>query len=468
MQKRNIWHLLSSLSAEEVKKIPRWLSAELEERQQYVQHLLSLLLASLPEAPSEQALWDQLYPNTAYNDARLRKLLRDVNRYLEEFLAIEAFRRDRQRKDIFLLQEIHKRNLPKLFKKVYQRIDRSLEEKPFRNGAYFRKKYEMESLYQQYLIKHRPKEKNSRLESLYQAYDRWWMYGKVELACLRAHSQFFGSTIQNLFLPEVLLYLEQIPEDQNTGVLQIYRRLYLLLHQQPSDNPHEIRELVQAHETKFTDAELRTIFDLLINYHISRLSRAATRNNVEELYQLYLWGIKRRLIFQQESINLNHYKNIQTVCLQLKKFEQAKNYLERFKIHLSDDIREDAYNFNLATYLFATHKYVKVIEVLRHHKFQQLVFELPARILLIQAHYEQEGPGQDWLLTQIDSLIRFVRNQKLPAHHSKAYLNSLKIIQKLAQILTAGQIQQLAKKHKRTKPLYQAVWLSQKISERIL
>ncbi|MEO0472754.1 MAG: hypothetical protein AAF206_24275, partial [Bacteroidota bacterium] len=76
MKGRNIWALISTLSSREVRQFRYWLQAELENRQQFVQQLYDLLATSLPHPPDRIEVWKQLYPNKAFDDARLRKLTR--------------------------------------------------------------------------------------------------------------------------------------------------------------------------------------------------------------------------------------------------------------------------------------------------------------------------------------------------------------------------------------------------------
>ncbi|MEM7368591.1 MAG: hypothetical protein AAF587_08295 [Bacteroidota bacterium] len=468
MKNRNCWQLLSSLSGRESVRFIRWLEFELGDTCKYVQQLTRKLVEHLPDCPTEQRIWSQIYPEKAYDDARLRKLLRDTTRLLEEFLAIESFRRDQHKKDIFLLQEVHQRNRPHLFLKIYRRLERSLEKLPARNASFFRKRYEMEGIFQHYLIKYRPRERYSRTEAFTHAFNNWWMLGKMELACIHSfHSSGEGDELEQILLEEVMQYISHSKVQKDVNALQIYHNLYLLLHGRAGVEPQHILSLLKTHGGLFSFEELRTIFGLLINFHTSKYNRTNSALQYKELFLLYEWGIQEKLIFQDNLINLNHYKNIQSICLRLKKFDKAAYYLKLFKSHLPKGIGEEAYAFNHSTYLFAVRDFVGVIELLRTTKFHNLMYEIPARALLIQAHYEQSGHGQEWLLTQVNSLSRFIRQQKIPSNHKKAYLNFLTIMAKLTKILMPFEIRKLSSKITQTNPLYQGHWLNQKISERL-
>lgn len=469
MKHRNLWQLLSSLSSREADKFIRWLQFELGESQKYVQKLAACLVKKISNNLSEQDVWDHLYPNQAYNDPRLRKLMRDTMRYLEEFLAIEAFLKDQDQKDISLLKEVHRRNRPELFQKMYRRQERSLEQLPMRNAKYFRKRYEMEGVYQHYLIQHKPKERYTRQEAYHHSFNCWWMLGKMEMACIQIfRPPQTRDAPEDLLLKEVMTYISEARAFQQIDALEIYRALYLLLNGEADLDTKQIRSLLRSHGHQLSVDELRTIFGLLINFHTKNYNLTNSESQYEELFHLYEWGIQEKLVLQDQLINLNHYKNIQSICLRLKKFDKARHYLDMFRPHLPKGIGESAYVFNLCTYLFALKEYPQVIELLRTTRFQNLMFEIPARVLLIQTHYERSGPGQEWLLTQVDSLTRFIRQQNIPQNNKRPYLNFLSIMGKMIKILMPDELQKLDGKLKQTTPVYQSYWLNRKMSERLV
>lgn len=153
MTERKAGKIWKSLSKEEKVRFLRFLSAELGDKQLFLQKLAN----TLKHYPMEdQDVWEVLYPGVSYDDSRLRKLSADLVRWMEEFLAIEMFRKEEGTKGVYLLRYYQERGYDDEFIKAYNKKEKvwekSLGDHPL--AEHFHIKYLMELEKQNFVTKH--------------------------------------------------------------------------------------------------------------------------------------------------------------------------------------------------------------------------------------------------------------------------------------------------------------------------
>ncbi|MEM7657310.1 MAG: hypothetical protein AAF399_14340 [Bacteroidota bacterium] len=437
--------------------------AEWEERQAYVQQLGAILVEAIPNPPSVESVWNRLYPEQPFNDARFRKLLRDVLTKLEEFISIQSFRRQRELQPVCYLRELLNMNEPELFEKSYRKAQKQLHAQPFRGADYFRARFELEQLNQRFWglysnRKEQPDDSASRL-----MFDHWWMTERMNHALVEL-------SIQPKSLPDqdVQFILNRLKEEAGStskpAVLWIYTQLYRFLVgiETEAIDLADLQSEIIAHEQAFRESDLNAMFTLLRNQYI-RLLQVKRENRVgRQLLQLYQWGLEKGWMLNHGFLGWDQYKNIQTICLWLEEYDLAELYLAQLTPLLREELQEDAHAFNQANYHFAKGNYDAVVVGLRGRKFTVLSIELPARLMLLQAVYERNPDEEEWLLGQLDSASKFLRNKEMAKRSKMSYQHFLRLTRKLIQVRSGAQLEKVTREIKETTPMFQKKWLIQK------
>ncbi|RMG72489.1 MAG: hypothetical protein D6722_05355, partial [Bacteroidetes bacterium] len=450
MKNRTLWQLWSLLTEAEQVHMGQWLQTELGETQVYIQRLYRCLLGQTT-APTPAALWQALYPDAPFNDDRLRKLMRDLSQWLEVYLATRTFLADPEARDRYLLRGISQRGGKALFEHLLRRIWRRHSRRPDRSAAFFRQQFLLETEQWEHQLSHHYQAAIDPAP-LQRALERWWLHERMELLCLeaaQAHRQGSSVTLND----PLLSYAQAQATSANLPALRLYLEVYHLLRGDSDKDAQVVREQLQAVGSQIQAHEQRNLLNLLLNYHIGALNAAESDLHAREILNLYQWGLEARILLRDGHLAWNQYKNILTISLRLRMPDVAWAYLHDLRPLLPQELREDAYQFNLGQYYFSQGRFAEVIATYREQRFALPLYDVQARAYLLQAHYEQEGPGTEWLISMTESALRYVREQQLPPLHQKGYQNFFRLLRRLMAASTPAAIGRLTRILPETQPL---------------
>ncbi|MEO0640310.1 MAG: hypothetical protein AAFY70_11330, partial [Bacteroidota bacterium] len=155
LEKRKLWKLMRLFDVKEQVKVGLWLKGELGKNQESTYQLFELMCNK--KVTIEQ-IWASLYPKKAFPekpfyDSGFRRLEHSLSSLLEVYLAFQAFRRDEEGVDLYLLRELNNRDAKELFASKYKKAKRKLEDQPIRDETYHLKLYRLYVEQVQYTLK---------------------------------------------------------------------------------------------------------------------------------------------------------------------------------------------------------------------------------------------------------------------------------------------------------------------------
>lgn len=473
MRERKVWKLFNLLRNTEKEDFKHWLHYALGDKQQFVQRLYACMLDHPHLKGSQEELWKYLYKEQVYDDARFRKLCRDLSRHLEYYLSLQVFKESLAKQEIALLQAFNQREAPDLFIKSSKNLKRKSARVQGQDATYFRYLYDIEVEIQRFITKflRDPKEREKLFPDQYQHmltyFDTWWAEEKLQLALGKVQLKRNNASFpQELLLDELLEKLQGEVQWQENKRLQVYVRVFKLLMGE-KDDIGSLIDLIRKTEEQWTEEELRNFLTSLINAYIRKLNEKGEKDTAQELFSLFEWGIEARLFFIDQNLPEIVYKNLINICLKVAYYDQAKKYLEELKELLPESRQEECYRFNLGRYYFFTQSYKELIGCLAGQPFSNVFDEVDARTYLLQAQYEIASEEPEWIARQLNTLTRFVKYQKLPGHGKTAMINGFKVFKKLVLAYSASDYEQVKKLIQETRPLFRAAWLLEKAEEKI-
>ena len=464
-QKRKLWRNYSLLTADEKVKFESWLKGELSQGQEKVLIMFQLIV----QAHTPEHIFNTIFPNKSFSDSPyknsfFRKLESQLNFYIEEFLAISAFRKNKFERDFVLAQEYNRRDEGSLFLKKLQKIRAQNQKTAVLDVQHFRRSYELETELQQYLHKHQIRGKESLAGTLSEALDDWWLHEKLKIAANNQnHYHVKGEKVNTLFIDEILKFIEENERYSQMPLLNIYKGLFLLHEGQMA--PDQIKSLIKQQRRQIAEKELKDIFTLLFNYYGLRFNEHGEKQLLVELLDMFEWGIEDKLIFRDGYLPWDMFKNLITVTLRLTYYDKALDYLDRYLSLLPPEDQDEAYRFNYARFLFESSAYKEVLQYL-NQRFSTIYYEIPARLIICRTHYELAQ--LDHLETELRSLRIYISRQKeLSAKRKKIEINQIKLFEKLCRAYLPKDYRALREKVKTTQPLAERKWLMAKIQEKL-
>ena len=122
------------------------------------EHLIKLYQLLKPHYPDfqstsleKQKIFQRIFPKYHYSDIKLRNLLREMTKLVEELLLSEKLLEDQWTKKFALLELYLERESEKLFLQEGRKLKEELEQEVFKDEYYFRRKYQFHLLQLQYI-----------------------------------------------------------------------------------------------------------------------------------------------------------------------------------------------------------------------------------------------------------------------------------------------------------------------------
>lgn len=460
-------HLLDTLSAPECRALRKWLASPYHNQRADLRALFEVYETARRKnqsLPDKAALFGQLFPGEPYDDHRIRMAMSLLTKQTEAFLLHEMAQNDALDRDIKKLTLYRTRNLPDHFQRQMSKVRQQYQAHPHRHPQWHWQGFEMEQEnYLQQATERRTASLN--VQATADSLDLAYLALKLRQTCAAlSHQAVFKSEYDFGLLP---VALAAIAEKDWAGMpaFVVYYYCYLTL-SQPDDLGHfqRFKAALLTHAHDFPAAEMRDLYLLAINVCIQRYNHG-DRTYLEAEMELYQRGLAEKILFMGGYITRFTYRNVVTLGLTLRQFDETEAFVETYKNHLDPRHREANYAFNLARLKYERGAYPEALTLLQQSYDKDLLLNLAAKALLLKIYYDtDEDAALDSLL---DAMSNFVRRKKELSYHRDNYLNLCKFVKKI-RTLRVGEkaaIAALQKEVEDTPALAYKDWLLDKLRD---
>ena len=124
-----------------------------------------------------------------------------------------------------------------------------------------------------------------------------------------------------------------------------------------------------------------------------------------------------------------------TISMWVGEFAWAENFIIEYAPFLPADIRENAKKYSLANIYFRQKKHAQVIDLLQNVEYNDVVYALGAKLILLRTYYEtNETLALESLMDSFRIYIR--RNKQISKNQKREYNNFLNFVKKLTALNT--------------------------------
>ncbi len=433
MKKSKAFLLLNALDEKELKELEQMMESSFFHQNEAISSLFTYLKKNRDSANKKE--WYSLYfKDRGYDDLVVRRYLSSLNGILEEYLTIKELKAQKYVSGHLLFSALRKRRLVGHLKSKssFGSMDLKYKDMDYSSDVFlagYRFFCENDRLDSD-LDKRKPLE-NMEEGLLY--LDLYYIVEKLRNIC-----EIYNS--KTIFELENISYLnEEVIELAKQAPFNAYPqvRLYsFLLETIRSENNEEafrvLQKLADEHGTLLSRTEERDVYLVLVNYCIRNINKGVS-GSLEECFRIYKIMEKKNLLIKGKFLSPWTYKNIITAALRLNETEWTRQFIRSHKEKLSEEHRENAYNYNLAKYNFHLGNYDKVLDYLQKVEYEDVFYGLDARSLMMKVFYLDNEMEALYSLT--DSFrIYLRRKKKIPKERRKTYLNFIKFIRKLIKL----------------------------------
>jgi len=376
-------------------------------------------------------VWEKLYPNKPYKDAQLRRLSSDLNQMTLRFLSAEARNQNPLAEALDLQRLLEKPELKKHVAAVERNIGRLLEEVPGQSTQYYLAQFNLHNNIVNKASKHLSvsgyAEKLSAADFYLECF-----YRTQKLELYIGWLLYQGSRVadKSLELPEG--FWEYIEDERFSKVplLTVYRQVVNCLNE--SEKESHFKNLLVSLELQsesLTKTDLRKCYFIAQNYCALKINQGK-REYYREVFEIFKKFIQKEILLEEEYLSEGIFKNIVTAGLGVGEYEWTEKFIKEYSLYLPVGIRENARTFNLSYLFFHQKRYSEVLNLLQNVEYNDVVYVLGSKIILIQTYYElNEVLALDSLIDSFRIYLR--RNKVLSKNLKREYINYLGFVKKL-------------------------------------
>jgi hypothetical protein len=414
-----------------------------------------------------QQVWQKLYPKKPYKDAQLRRLTSDLNQLGLRFLSAEARSQNPLAEALDLQRLLEKPEFKKHLAGVERNITRLLDEVSGQSTEYYLAQFNLHNNIVNKTSKHLSVSGYAdKLSSADFYLECFYLTQKLELYI--GWLLYQGSRVSEKSLDLPFGFWEHLENERfnNIPLLIVYRLVVSCL-DKPEEEFHfkNLLESLESHSEDLTKTDLRKCYFIAQNYCALKINQGK-REYYREMFETFKKIIQKGLLLEEGNLSEGIFKNIVTVGLGVGEFEWIEHFIEEYAAHLPTSTRENARTFNLAYLFFYQKRYSEVIGLLQNVEYNDVVYALGSKIIMIQTYYELDEilPME----SLIDSFRIYIRRNKVMSKNLKReYINYLGFVKKLPTIYSLDR-KTIAKFREKvassTAPTYKK-WLLEKIDE---
>jgi hypothetical protein len=413
----------------------------------------------------KEQVWKKLFKDQKYNDVRFRKLNSDLLKLIEAFFSQKKFDKDKLQQVAYLIESVGAYGLDKLYRSVLRTAVNLSNSHPYEDSEYFLKQFQIQKNYfeiTQNEFKHSAK---LNINEIDENLTNFFISEKLRYYCTILSQKQRGHDYELSMINEVLKFSKKRKEI--IPAISIYYQIYLTYFENDNlEHYFNLKKLLKEYGSYFHSVEAKTLYDSAINYCAIKLNKGLS-NFLNEIFEVYEDYLSKEAIYVEGELDPFHFKNIVTVALRLGKFDWTEKFITENKERIPITSRENAYSFNQARLHYYRKEYEQVISLLQEVEYEDIVYSLSSKSLLIATYYENDEIEP--LYSLLESFRVYLNRRKdIPERWKKNHLNLVKFTKKLIRIIPGDEkaIKKIKEEIENTPDgIADAKWLQSRIAE---
>lgn len=432
METSNAVQLIRSFSTVEKREVRRFLASPFFNTRDDLQALFDHLCRA--EVPEREQIWTNVCPGQPFDDTAFRLLLSYLNRLLETFLLVRELQEKNLPNRLKLAVAYRNRGLMGHYERHIRAVGRELEQQPLRNAEYFSRLRDYHFEIHLSSVAQKPTETAS-LRDLARSTDLQYLSRRLQLVCLALAQKNIYQTGEVDPLQQEVIALAERPEWRELPGIAAYLAAYRMLLQPEDDAAYRaFQERLGAASGVFPTDEMREFYMFSVNLAIRRANRGE-RDMEQEVLRLYRRALEAGYLFENGILSRFTFHNIVAAGLRCGELDWAENFIQDYSPTLERKYRDSSTSFNLARLHYARNRFDSVLSLLQKANYQDPLFNLAAKTLLLKTYYVL---GEfDLLWSHLDALRNYIHRKKVIGYHRTNYLNIARYTERLLQLAPA-------------------------------
>jgi len=443
MHKSKLIATLRTLTGKEIKRFESYINSPFFNKTEKVIELFNVIKKHHPAFAehyvSKEVIFSKLFPKEKLDEQKLRYIMSDLSRLLEDYLCYEEYDRNAIYKKHLLLDTFDARGLDKYFLSTLDEAKLQQNAQPYRDVNYYFNQHLVEANAYEHSLASKPRAISSSLQEAVDNLDYYYLSNRLRYACaMLGRETMIQEKYNNLFLDQIFEFLSKSNLDHVPSVsiyLQIART-----YMEPGNEKHyqKLMTLLDGFFQQFPKEEIRDIYTHAINYLLRNLN-AGREELLPELIALYKTLISKEIIFDNGYLKPFGVLNIVTAALRGGELEWTEKFLQYYKEKFDPEFRESTYVYNMANLYYHKKEFSKALRLMQTVEIDDIYYHLGAKVLLLKTYYELEESEPFFSL--VDAFTNYLKRNKLISDRQRIiHLNFVKYIKKLMQMRLGSKV----------------------------
>ncbi len=431
---------------------------------------------------AKEHVYSKIFPNTSYNDGKMRQLMSNTKKLVEEFIAIEQLKQDEFTQNSYCIKYHRLNNIDQALAVKVKALNVQLNKPKYIYESYHYHNFQKAIIEAGILStqnfhnrnKHFNKDYSLALDNIILNLNKFYFLELLRYTSLKyMHSRLFTSSPETLLANTVLDYTLDNEQYAQTIPINLYAHGLKLLMEQDEKNSNvdvhfdQLKHLLDLHAPKLEKHVAANLYRTACSYSI-RCFQKGDSSHTQTLFDLYLKMLEYDLIMLEANFPVGTFLNIVKLALLLDKIDWAENFIHQYKKYLAGEFPEDIANLNLAMVEFKRANYDAVLDILNKVELSNdLYYGIQIKRLYIMVFYALDNI--DLLDSQLNSFKVYIHRNKLISNiHKEMNKNFVNVLTRIVD-LGPGQekkYQKILKYIDETIELHEKVWLKEKLEEK--
>ncbi len=359
-----------------------------------------------------------------------------------------------------LMRTYRQRHLEKSYKQAHRIARERLEGQPLRDSYYLRSLFFLEQEYGRWanIIPNA----SANLQETADALEKWFLSEKLQVAyaMLAHHSVYKTAHYEEGILPESIGYVEKKQLLQEPAIAAYYYAYKLITVPEDEQSFTEFESLIlESREPLFSNSESRHLYLTALNYCTVKVNRG-NLEYCKRALRFYRSGAEKGILLENGIMTRYTFVNAVAFAIKIGEFNWAEQFVQQFQEFLEDKERNSIVNFNLSRIYFEKGDYDKARELLLQFEYNDMLFNIIAKTMLLKIYYEQDE--YDIFESLLESMrIYLQRKEALDPTRKAGYKNMISLMKKLVNVNPYAKApkEKLRELIKETNPLMERDWL---------
>ena len=415
---------------------------------------------------TKETIWSHLYAKEFFNDVRFRKLSSDLLKLIEGFLAQQIFDERPLQKANLLLEAIHSKKIEKLYKSAIRQTQIISDIQNERQASYYYHQFEMQKTLYDLNEAELKRFEKTNVEEIVNNLDYFYLAEKLKwYSAILVQQTLISHEYKLLFIEEIINHISKHTYD-SVPLIRIHYLTYLTHAESENEaHYHELKNTLNKYWKTMKLTEAKEAYTHLFSY-CSKKSNQGNDFFLREYVELSNELLKTDILWADGELYPWYFRNAILISLRLGEYEWAENFLNQYGDKLPIDFRKNALSYNRALIFFYQKKYDKVISLLHSVEYDDLVYNLSSKSMLMAIYYEQDE--YDALYFLADAFKAYLnRHKDINEKMRFNYMNYILFVRKLTKIMPGDNkgIDSLRQEIKEAKGVASERWLIEKLAE---